>query len=205
MLAAVAAESLDVAVEKGLAQLNCTHAEADVEVLQRPSSGLFGLFGKQPARVRIKLHARGVIARQFTSRLLQLSALDAEVELFSSGILIELKLTARDPGRLIGRHGQTLEALQSLVSIMTDRLTTDRTAIIFDVDGYRERRLDFLNHLARRLSCKVRQSGRPVSSPPLVLGDRRIVYEWFKQEPDLEYRSRNHAGGRKIIIVQLRG
>lgn len=201
----VTAKSLDAAVEQALAQLNCTRAEADIEVLQVHSTGLLGIFGRRQARVIVKLHDRGVIARQLTIQLLSLSDLDASLELVSSNNQIELLLTAQDPSFLIGRHGQTLDALQSLVGTMTDRLTTDRTPIFLDVDGYRGRRRDFLNRLARNLSQKVRKSGKPASTPPLVLSERRILHELFNQESDLESRSKNHEGGRKIIILQTRG
>lgn len=201
----VEAESLDIAVAKALMQLGCTRAEVDVEVLEVPSSGLFGVFLTRPARVSVKLHDRGVIARQLTCRLLQLSALVADVERVSSGNQIGLNLVTQDPGRLIGHHGQTLDALQTLTGTMTDRLTTDRTPILLDVDGYRERRRSFLTRLARRLSRKVRESGKPATTPPLVLSDRRILHELFKQEPGLESHSKNHEGGRKIIILQPRG
>ncbi len=201
----VEAENLDIAVAKALMQLGCTRAEVDIEVLEVPSSGLFGVFLKRPARVSVKLHDRGVIARQLTCRLLQLSALVADVERVSSGNQIGLNLVTQDPGRLIGHHGQTLDALQTLTGTMTDRLTTDRTPILLDVDGYRERRRGFLLRLARRLSRKVRESGKPATTPPLVLSDRRILHELFKQEPGLESHSKNHEGGRKIIILQPRG
>lgn len=201
----VAAENLDAAVEKALSQLSCTRADADIEVLQVHSPGFLGKFGKCPARVRVKLHDRGAIARQVACRLLQLSDLDADIELTSSTNQIELKLAAQDPSLLIGRHGQTLDALQTLVGMITDRLTTDRTPIFFDVGGYRGRRQVFLGRLARSLSQKVRQSGKPASSPPLVLSDRRILHELFKQEAEFESYSKNHEGGRKVIILQLRG
>ena len=199
------ANSLDKAVEQALAQLDCTRAEADVEVLQVHSSGLLGIFGKRPARVRVKLHDRGAIARQFAGQLLHLSGLDARIEVVSSSNQIELLLTAEDPSLLIGRHGQTLDALQSLVGTMTDRLTTDRTPVCLNVDGYLERRRDFLNRLARRLTQQVRDSSKPASTPPLVLSERRFLHDLFKQEPDLESSSKNHEGGRKIIVLQPRG
>jgi len=201
----VTANNLDKAVEQALAQLDCTRAEADVEVLQVHSSGLLGIFGKRPARVRVKLHDRGAIARQFAGQLLHLSGLDARIEVVSSSNQIELLLTAEDPSLLIGRHGQTLDALQSLVGTMTDRLTTDRTPVCLNVDGYLERRRDFLNRLARRLTQQVRDSSKPASTPPLVLSERRFLHDLFKQEPDLESSSKNHEGGRKIIVLQPRG
>lgn len=201
----VTADSLDSAVEQALAQLNCTRAEADIEVLQVHSSGLLGLFGRRPARVRVKLHDRGAIARQTIIRLLALSGLDAVVELAVSSERLEINLSSDDPSRLIGRHGQALDALQTLVGTITDRLTTDRTPVVIDVDGYRERRREFLNRLARRMSRKVRQSGKPASTPPLSLNERRFLHELFKQEPGLESRSKNHEGGRKVIVLQQRG
>lgn len=200
----VAAENVDAAVEKALAHLNCTRAEADVEVLQVPSSGFLGLFGNRPARVRVNLHDRGAIARQFTESILRLSGLEAELEVITSLNEIQILLSSKDSSLLIGRHGQTLDALQNLVSTMTDRQTTDRTPVVLDVDGYRARRHEFLQLLAEKLMRKVRQSGKSASTPPLVLSERRLMHELFKQEPDLESRSRNHEGDRKIIILQPR-
>lgn len=199
------AENLDAAVENALVKLGCTRAEADIEVLQMHSAGLFGLFGKRPARVRVKLHDRGAIARQVTRELLRLSDLGADVALSSASSQIDLVLKTDDPSRLIGRHGQTLDALQTLVGSMTDRLTTDRTPILVDVDGYRERRKDFLHRLARRMASQVRKSGKSAATPPLNLNERRILHELFKQESGLESRSKPHEGGRKIIVLHRRG
>lgn len=201
----VTADSLDEAVEQALAQLGCTRAEADVEVVQVHNSGLFGRFGKRPAQVLAQPHDRGAIARYVARRLLRLSDLEAEVELVATAQQIELVLTTTDSSQLIGRHGQTLDAIQGLVKTMTDRLTTDRTPIQLEVDGYRQRRTEFLNRLARRMSRRVHQSGRPATTPPLNLNERRILHDLFKQEPGLESRSKEHQGDRKVIVLQKRG
>lgn len=200
----VTAERLEEAVDKALAQLNCTRAEAELEVLQTPSAGVLGRFGKRPARVHARLTERGAIARQLISCLLELSGLEAEPVLSRDRGAIRVHLTTVEPQRLIGRHGQTLDALQALVGTMTDRLTSDRTPIQLDVDGYRERRMVFLQRLARQLSRKVRQSGKPVTTPPFNLNERRILHEIFKQEPGLESRSKRHDGDRKVIVLQKR-
>lgn len=200
----VTAENLDTAVENALSQLKCTRAEVDVEVLQAASSGFLGLFGKRQAKVRVKLHDRGAIARQFTDGLLRLSGLAVEIEVVTSTKQIQLLLSSDDSSLLIGRHGQMLDAMQGLVGTMTDRQTTDRTPIVLDVDGYRARRHEFLTRLADKLSCKVRETGKPATTPPLALGERRILYERFKLEGDLEAISRNHEGDRKVMVLKLR-
>ena len=200
----VTAENLDTAVENALSQLKCTRAEADVEVLQVASPGFLGLFGKRQARVRVKLHDRGAIARQFTDGLLRLSGLEAEIEVVASPKQIQLLLSSDASSLLIGRHGQMLDAMQGLVGTMTDRQTTDRTPIVLDVDGYRARRHEFLTRLADKLSRKVRETGKPATTPPLALGERRILYERFKLEVDLEAISRNHEGDRKVMVLKPR-
>jgi len=200
----VTAENLDTAVENALSQLKCTRAEADVEVLQVASPGFLGLFGKRQARVRVMLHDRGAIARQFTDGLLRLSGLEAEIEVVASPKQIQLLLSSDASSLLIGRHGQMLDAMQGLVGTMTDRQTTDRTPIVLDVDGYRARRHEFLTRLADKLSRKVRETGKPATTPPLALGERRILYERFKQEVDLEAISRNHEGDRKVMVLKPR-
>jgi spoIIIJ-associated protein len=200
----VTAENLDTAVENALSQLKCTRAEADVEVLQVASPGFLGLFGKRQARVRVMLHDRGAIARQFTDGLLRLSGLEAEIEVVASPKQIQLLLSSDASSLLIGRHGQMLDAMQGLVGTMTDRQTTDRTPIVLDVDGYRARRHEFLTRLADKLSRKVRETGKPATTPPLALGERRILYERFKLEVDLEAISRNHEGDRKVMVLKLR-
>ncbi|MDH3960907.1 MAG: KH domain-containing protein, partial [Desulfuromonadales bacterium] len=166
--------------------------------------GFLGLFGKRQARVRVKLHDRGAIARQFTDGLLRLSGLSVEIEVLTSTKQIQLLLSSDDSSLLIGRHGQMLDAMQSLVGTMTDRQTTDRTPIVLDVDGYRARRHEFLTRLADKLSCKVRETRKPATTPPLTLGERRILYERFKQEVDLEAISRNHEGDRKVMVLKPR-
>lgn len=200
----VAAENLDAAVDNALSHLNCSRAEADVEVLQAPSSGFLGLFGKRQARVRVKLHDRGAIARQITVRLLNLLGLDVELELVSSKEMIQIRIFSADSSQIIGRHGQMLDALQGLVGTMTDRQTTDRTPIIVDADGYRSRRFEYLRRLAHDLMRNVRESGKPAKTPPLTLFERRIIHEIFKQHADLEANSRSYKGDRKIIVLQSR-
>jgi spoIIIJ-associated protein len=200
----VTAETLDTAVEKALTQLKCTRAEADVEVLQVASQGFLGLFGKRQAKVCVKLHDRGAIARHFTEGILRLSGLDVNIDVVTSKNQIQLLLSSDDTSLLIGRHGQMIDAVQGLVSTMTDRQTTDRTPIILDADGYRARRHEFLTRLAEKLSRKVRETGKSASTPPLAIGERRILHELFKQDAGLEASSKNHEGDRKIIVLKPR-
>jgi spoIIIJ-associated protein len=173
-------------------------------VLQVASQGFLGLFGKRQARVSVKLHDRGAIARHFTEGILRLSGLDVKIDVVTSTNQIQLLLSSKETSLLIGRHGQMIDAVQGLVGTMTDRQTTDRTPIVLDADGYRARRCEFLARLAEKLSRKVRETGKSASTPPLAIGERRILHELFKQDADLEATSKSHEGDRKVIVLKLR-
>jgi spoIIIJ-associated protein len=195
------AASLEAAVDQALAQLDCTRAEVDIKVLQAHATGLLGLFGRRNARVAVRIDNRGVIARQMTRRLLALSGLEARVSVSVSSQQISLSVQTEDSSLLIGRHGQTLDALQTLVSSMTDRQSTDRTSIVIDVDGYRQRRHTFLSDLAKRMTKQVLRTEKKALSPALSSGERRILYALLKTESDLESHSIRRDGGRKAVVL----
>jgi spoIIIJ-associated protein len=105
-------------------------------------------------------------------------------------------------GLLIGRRGQTLDALEYIVNRIVAR--DDEPAagrIVIDVERYRERRRDHLTTLAERLAGKVRQTGRPVTLNPMSPRDRRIVHLALQQDASVATRSQGDGHFRKILIV----
>lgn len=201
----VEADDLEAAVGQALQRLDCSRADVDIDIVQTHSSCFLGLFGGKPARVSVRLTDRALIARQMAGQLLALSGLSARVHISQSSQQIELLIEAASPSLVIGRSGQTLEALQTLVATMTDRQTTDRTPILLDVDGYRARRQKVLTRLSARLVRDLRKTGRPVQSPPLPASERRVLHDIVRVEPDLQSHSKRLDGQRKVVVLQLRG
>jgi len=105
-------------------------------------------------------------------------------------------------GLLIGRRGQTLDAIEYIVNRIVAR--DDEPAagrIVIDVERYRERRRDHLTLLAERLAGKVRETGRPVTLNPMSPRDRRIVHLALQQDASVATRSQGDGHFRKILIV----
>jgi spoIIIJ-associated protein len=105
-------------------------------------------------------------------------------------------------GLLIGRRGQTLDAIEYIVNRIAAR--DDEPAagrIVIDVERYRERRRDHLTTLAERLAGKVRQTGRPVTLNPMSPRDRRIVHLALQEDASVATRSQGEGHFRKILIV----
>ena len=81
-----------------------------------------------------------------------------------------------------------------------DLLTAEVTT-----NSYRQHRTDVFNREARRLISWVHQAGRPATTPPRKLNERRVLYDLFKQNPGPESRSKDHEGDRKVVALQKRG
>src|SRR5262249_40840259 len=100
------------------------------------------------------------------------------------GATIGFSITGTDSGMIIGRRGQTLDALEHLVSRIVFRDDGDlRLRIALDVEGYRERREESLRDLAARLASKARETGRVVTLNPMSPRDRRIVHLALQSHP----------------------
>ena len=199
------APTIEKAVDRALHKLGCSRAEVETTILSMPSSFLFGLIGSRPARVRVRLTDRAYIARTLTEKLLHLCGLSGQVEVSPGSEEIYLNINSSDSSLIIGRQGQTLEALQSLVVLLTDRQVEDRTSIVLDIDNYRTRRASSLRRLARSLSAKVRRSGRSVTVQPLPPEERRILHLALEEETGIESRSVGQGHERKMVVSSGRG
>lgn len=115
---------------------------------------------------------------------------------------IRLSLSGGDSGMIIGRRGQTLDALEHIVNRIVFRDDTDPgLRVSLDVEGYRERRQKSLEELAERLAAKARETGRFVTLNPMSPRDRRIVHLALQSDPSVSTRSEGEGHYRKLVIV----
>ena len=149
----------------------------------------------------------GRAATDLVTRVLQLMEVDAQPEVIADddGVTINLR-TETETGLLIGRHGQTLAALQLLVAMITNRALPpeERRRIILDVEGYRERREIALRSMARASAERATRTGRPVRLEALNPRERRIVHLALSDNPDVSTRSEGEEPNRVIIITPNR-
>jgi spoIIIJ-associated protein len=104
-------------------------------------------------------------------------------------------------GIVIGRHGQTLDAIEYLVGRIASHEAGNPVRIALDVEGYRERRQESLEQTARRAADKARGTGRPVALSPMSPRDRRIVHVALSEERGVTTRSQGEGGFRRVVIV----
>jgi spoIIIJ-associated protein len=104
-------------------------------------------------------------------------------------------------GLLIGRRGQTLDALEYILNRMVAREDGDSARVIIDVERYRERRQEYLTTLAHRLADKVRQTGRVVTLNPMSPRDRRVVHMVLHGDAAVTTRSQGDGHYRRVLIL----
>lgn len=101
---------------------------------------------------------------------------------------------------LIGKRGQTLEAVQYLVDKMVNRKAEGRIRIVVDVEGYWENRRSSLKEMAKRMAGKSKKTGKPITLGQMNAHDRRIVHLTLKDDPHVKTQSRGEGFFRKLII-----
>lgn len=139
-------------------------------------------------------------AKKFLTGVFRGMGLDVTMEKMTNEERILLNLRGRGLGILIGKHGQTLNALQYLTNLATGRLYHHRYFVMLDVENYRSRREQTLTALARRLAEKAKRTGQPVELEPMEPGERRIIHLALQHDPDVATDSEGEGSYRHVVI-----
>lgn len=197
----VSGKTIDDAVQSGLMQLNTTEEHVKVTVLVEPSRGLFGLFGSKEASVEMELVPDAMDeAIQFLKKILQAMNVEATINIEKDTDSTILHINGPELGTVIGRRGQTLDALQYLVSIVGNRFTDQRLRITLDAENFRKRRKATLKQLAERLANKVVKTKREVVLEPMSPQDRKIIHYVLQNKTDVITYSKGNEPNRRIVI-----
>jgi len=210
-------KNVEEAIQKACELLRASREDLDVETLESGSSGFLGI-GARKARIRAALKEAAPAAARKTDPspaaenglggkaqaalkgLLEHLDMEARVDLKEDEERIYLNIQGDGGGLLIGRKGQTLDALEYLVNKMVHKNQEGKKRIVVDTENYRTRREDSLVKLAQRLGEKARQLGRPVTISPMNAHDRRIVHLALQNDRSLRTRSTGTGLYRKVII-----
>lgn len=201
----VTAASVRDAVGRALDQLGVSREEADVKVLQEPRPAFLGLIGGAEAVVRVSTQpTKADITRWLVEGVLEHFTTPVHVgTVTDDGRLIHVQLEAEDAGIVIGKHGQTLNALQYLVNVAAARFSKEHKKVILDVENYRARRQESLQGLAFRMASKAKRTGQKVEMEPMTAHERKIVHETLSADPQVATHSEGREPYRNVIITPV--
>jgi spoIIIJ-associated protein len=126
--------------------------------------------------------------------------LDVEVEVEESGGVLTGRLNGEDVGLFIGRHGQTIDAVQHLAQRIVFPEGPAAVRVVIDANGYRERRTEALRAEADEAAEEALRSGEAVELDPLPPFERRIVHEYLRERGDVETHSEGDEPERYLVV-----
>lgn len=127
---------------------------------------------------------------------------DAIVNVSEDAGTIRFDVTGEHVGILIGRHGETLNAIQFLMSLVINGKVENHRGVIFDVANYRERQADKLENLAQRMAEKCRRTHRRVTLSPMNAAERRIIHITVEKIKGVTSYSEGNEPHRRVVIVE---
>ncbi len=215
-------KTVEDAVEKGLKELSLTRENADIRVLEEGKKKLFGAI---KARVEIAPKAQALNETQeenaaatetvaqkgsmtdgeravvFLEGLFKLLKITACTELVAEGEKVEINVTAANTTAVIGKHGATLDAIQTLAGAVANTGREDYKRVVVDCENYRENREATLNKLAENLAEKAMRLQRKIQLEPMNPYERRIIHAALADYDGVKTVSEGKEPNRYIVVV----
>ncbi|MDD3880582.1 MAG: protein jag [Syntrophomonas sp.] len=195
-------KNVDEAIKAALDELECEIDDVSIEVLEEASKGILGLVGRRPAVVRVSLMVKPEEeVRQVVDELLGRMKIDYQINRveWEDG-RVRVNIIGNDMGLLIGRKGETLNAVQYIISLIINRQREERIRVLLDVEDYRKKREESLEALALRLSDKVKKTRKNVVMRPMSSQERRVVHTILQADPQITTFSLGDEPNRKVVI-----
>lgn len=221
----VTGKTVEEAIEQGLKQLSVSRDDMEYKVLQQPSRGFLGFIGTKPAKIMISVKEKEakveplkvekseikekskavdyeVITKKFLREVLNNMNVMCEIHIEDTRDALKVNLVGPDMGILIGRRGETLDALQYLLSLVVNKENKDEKykRVILDTENYRKKREETLIRLANKLASKVKKTGKSVKLEPMNPYERRVIHSALQGNKFVITKSEGEEPYRKVVI-----
>lgn len=144
-----------------------------------------------------------ITSKNFLKQMIEDMGIDCDIESRTEGNMIKFNIMCSeesDIGIIIGKRGETLDSLQYIVNLVTNRNADTYIRVILDCNQYRSKRERSLQKLARRLADKVIQTGRDIKLEPMNPYERRIIHTYLQNDEKVNTFSQGNEPNRRVII-----
>ncbi|HFJ9990436.1 TPA: RNA-binding cell elongation regulator Jag/EloR [Listeria monocytogenes] len=196
--------NVEEAIQNALATLETTRDKVEVEVLDEGKKGIFGI-GSRLAMVKVIEKEDGIqVAIDYLLDVATKMGAVITIDVEEVGKDVKLQIKGDSLGMLIGKHGQTLNALQYLTQLIANKTTSQYKNIIVNVGDYRERRHETLVILANKMADKALKTKRAVHLEPMPSFERKIIHAILSENEQIETHSEGRDPYRYIVIKPVR-
>lgn len=200
-------DDLEAALKEAAVRLGVDRNRMEYRVIDSGAGGIFGLLGKKKIKIRAWETGAGAVLRDsidFLSGIFERMGIGVAIDGTEGeeGILLNIK--GESEGLVIGRRGQTLDALQYVVNRYIQRIHEGRIRVILDSEGYRRRREQSIQKMAINLGKKAKRLGKPMAAEPMGSVERRLFHLALKSDKGLRTESKGEGDRRKVIVYPLK-
>ena len=193
------AKTVDEAIAEGLSALGLTLDEAEITVLEE---GKKKIFGSVKAKVQVKKRASDAErAVEFIDGLLEILKISAVSEIVKNADDITIEIKATNSAKVIGKHGDVLDAIQCLAGAVANTGRDDYKKVVVDCENYRQQREETLVKLAEKLAAKAVEKGRKLILEPMTPYERRIIHSALASNEEVKTVSEGKEPNRYIVVI----
>ena len=204
----VTGKTEEEAIASALRQLNLQRDEVSIEIIERAKSGFLRI-GSSPAVVKVMYEvpdkpSKDSIAekaKSFLDGLLSRMGVDANIEIGTKADgSLTVELSGDGMGAIIGRRGETLDAIQHLTNYAVNRGNEERTHISIDAENYRSKREESLVHLAEKMAAKALKYRRSMALEPMNSYERHVIHTALQEYEGVTTGSTGVEPNRRVVI-----
>ena len=196
------AKTVEEAITNALLELGTTSDNIEYEVIEKGSSGFLGIGAKSAViRARKKETFLDEI-QEYLDNLFRAMDIEAKVTINynQDDSTMDIDVAGPEMGILIGKRGQTLDALQYLISLFVNKKSESYIRVKLDTENYRARRKDTLESLAKNIAFKVKRTRKSFTLEPMNPFERRIIHSTLQNDKYVSTRSEGEEPYRKVVI-----
>lgn len=196
-------KTIDEAVNEALKELDTTRENVEIEVINEGKRGILGL-GAEDAVVRVKMEINPLQkAEKYLRDVMKSFGIDVELNgsYEDESVRIEIVGDSEEVGKVIGRRGDTLDALQYLTSLVVNKGEENYIRVTIDTENYRGKREETLIKLAKRTAGIVARTRKSITLEPMNPNERRIIHSALQEYRNVTTYSTGKDPHRCIVIT----
>ena len=207
------------AIEKGLKELNLHRDQVEIRVLEQEKRSFFDILAPRVVKVELtvkeKLQKEEKILTEedleetknnlekFIKEFLKNLGEEYKYDINIEKNEINVKIDGGNSGTLIGYRGETLNALQHILSLIANKHTSAKVRVLLNVDGYKEKREKTLEELALKVSKTVIRTNKSITLEPMNAYERKIIHSKLQDMTDIRTHSIGEEPHRRIVIEKV--
>ena len=207
-------KSQEEAIQKAIEQLNVDKEDIEdikVEVIEEPSKGFLGFIGAKDGLYKITLIEKQIeikeidIAKEFIETMLHNAKVNADVIATQEDNLIKINIKGKEATCLIGRRGETLDAVQFLTGLALNKINKDsHSRVLVDIENYREKREQSLVRYANKVAREVAKTKKTKKLDYMNPYERRIIHSALQNDKYVITYSEGEEPHRRLVIEYKR-